>query len=172
MSDVTHNPNRHDHGYEHTDISAAGVIYFLLGLVVAGVFVHFLVSGIYHFLERQSEARQAPVSPLVTSAAQDTRRLPPEYGGAEGYEKYLKEHFPAPQLEVNERGQLNDIRMNEDRTLETYDWVDQNAGTVRIPIERAMDLIAERGLPVREESAIHLIAPASAKSEKIKGSKK
>jgi hypothetical protein len=33
--------------------------------------------------------------------------------------------------------------------LEGYQWVDEQAGVVRIPIERAMELLAERGLPSR-----------------------
>ncbi len=39
--------------------------------------------------------------------------------------------------------------MKEEQTLSSYDYIDQKAGTVRIPIDRAMDLIAQRGLPVR-----------------------
>jgi hypothetical protein len=35
--------------------------------------------------------------------------------------------------------------------LSTYGWVDRQNGTARIPIERAMDIIAEQGLPVRAE---------------------
>jgi len=42
--------------------------------------------------------------------------------------------------------------MEEDQKLATYDWVDQDAGKVRIPIDRAMDLIVQRGLPVREQT--------------------
>jgi hypothetical protein len=39
----------------------------------------------------------------------------------------------------------------EDRVLTTYAWVDRNAGTVRIPVDRAKDLALERGLPARRE---------------------
>ncbi len=42
--------------------------------------------------------------------------------------------------------------MNEEKTLYSYGWVDET-GTVRIPIERAMDLIVQRGLPVRPQGA-------------------
>ena len=67
--------------------------------------------------------------------------------------KYLEKNFPSPQLEIDERTELNKDRLREEQTLSTYDWVDQNAGTVRIPIDRAMDLIAERGLPVRSQTS-------------------
>jgi hypothetical protein len=161
------------HGdYERSDIGVKPILYFLVGLAVAVVLSYFLVRGIYAYLEHRSEAEQTPVSPLVTNAPADTRHIPPQYKtDAEGpdYEKYLKKDFPAPQLEINERTELNDERLREENTLSTYDYVDKNAGTVRIPIDRAMDLIVQRGLPVREESAIHVVAPAQPKK---KGSKK
>ena len=62
-----------------------------------------------------------------------------------------QDQFPAPQLEINERTELNDIRLREENILSTYGWVDQNAGTVHIPIDRAIDLLAQRGLPVRQQ---------------------
>lgn len=129
-------------GYEHRDISVAGVLYFLAGLVVFGVITHFVATGVYSSLEKRSAAEQAPVSPLVTSAPADTRHIPPTYP---------QTAFPDPKLEEDERGQLNSIRLKEEQTLSSYDWVDQKAGTVRIPIDRAMDLLTQRGLPVRTQ---------------------
>jgi hypothetical protein len=41
-------------------------------------------------------------------------------------------------------------RAQEDAVLNSYGWVDRANGTVRIPIERAIELTAERGLPVRK----------------------
>ena len=137
-------------GFERRDIGVAGVLYFLAGLAFAGLIVHFIVTGLFSYLDRQTESQQTPVSPLVANAPADTRHIPKEYTG--DYEKYLKENFPAPQLEINERNQLDKIRLDEEKTLSTYDYIDQSAGTVRIPIDRAMDLIAERGLPVRAQN--------------------
>ena len=143
-------------GYEHSDIGTAGVLYFLAGLIVAGLLVYFVVDGVYSYLDKRAAAEQAPVSPLVTNAPADTRHLPPEYktdSERADYEKYLEKKFPAPQLETDERTQLNRVRVLEESALSTYDYIDKNAGTVRIPIDRAMDLIAQRGLPVRIQGA-------------------
>ena len=161
---MTNNPNpvkRSSNGaFERRDIGMAGVLWFLVGLAVAGVIITFAVNGFYHYLQARSDAEQAPVSPLVTNAPKDTRHLSADY------KDYLKQNFPNPQLEIDERHQLDQIRMQEEETLATYDWVDQKAGIVRIPIERAMDLIAQRGLPVRSQS------DASQKqNEKNKGTK-
>jgi hypothetical protein len=152
MSNQTNPANSTGHGsYERRDIGVAGVLYFLASLVVAGLVVYFIVNGMFSYLQRRFESQQAPVSPLVTNAPSDTRHIPPQYGN--DYEKYLKEGFPAPQLEVNERTELNDERLREEDTLSTYGWVDQKAGTVHIPIDRAMDLLAQRGLPVRAQGS-------------------
>ena len=135
-----------------------------MGLLVAGLLAYFLVDGLYHFLDKRSEAEQAPVNPLVTNAPTDTRLIPKDYP---------QSAFPNPKLEEDERGQLNGIRLNEEQTLATYDYIDKNAGTVRIPIDRAMDLIAQRGLPVRAQAATRT-APRSVEAapEKKKGTKK
>jgi hypothetical protein len=171
MSNDPHSANSAGNGgYERQDIGAAGVLYFLLGLAVAGFLVYFIVDGLYHFLDKRSEAEQAPVNPLVTNAPADTLHIPKQYDG--DYEKFLKENFPAPQLEIDERNQLDKIRKDEEKTLATYDYIDKNAGTVRIPIDRAMDLIAQRGLPVRAQSATPEAPAAPKPAEEKKESKK
>src|ERR1700680_3234578 len=148
MNNEIHPANSTGNGvYELCDVGVSPVLYFLVGLAVAGLLVYFVAAGIYSYLEKRSEAQQAPVSPLVTNAPKDTRQLSADY------KDYLKQSFPAPQLEIDERGQLDKILTGEEQTLSSYDWVDQKAGTVRIPIDRAMDLIAQRGLTVRAQGA-------------------
>lgn len=158
MTDEINQQNGHG-DYERSDIGVAGVLYFLVGLAVAGICVHFLVTGLYHFLESRSQAQQTVISPLVSNGPTDTRKLSGDY------RDYLKQNFPAPQLEIDERNQLDSIRLSEEQTLSTYDYIDQKAGTVRIPIERAMDLIAQRGLPVRSQAATGATRAAPEKSE-------
>jgi len=164
MSNETHPANSTGNGgYERTDIGVRGVLYFLAGLAVFGALAYLAAAGVYSYLDKRSAAEQAPVNPLVTNAPADTRHISKDYPqGA----------FPNPKLEEDERGQLNSIRLNEEETLSTYDYIDKNAGTVRIPIDRAMDLIAQRGLPVRSQaSAAAMPAPESKQPEKKKTKK-
>jgi hypothetical protein len=156
--DQHHTTHPHGH-FEHRDIGVSTVVYFLVGLTVALIVSFFVVGGIYRFLTHHFEAQQPAVSPLVANAPVDTRKLPDD-----DYEKYLHKNFPEPQLETNERTELNNIRLHEEETLSTYDYVDKSAGTVRIPIDRAMDLLVQRGLPVR--------APAGDESKSQQQSKK
>lgn len=143
-------------GFEHQDMQAAGVLYFLVGLVVVTVICMFGLKGLYAYLDHRQRASEVPVNPLVKHVPEDTRRIAP------GYPQTV---FPSPKLEEDERGQLNSILLKEDDTLYSYGWVDQKAGTVRIPIERAMDLLAQRGLPVRPQSAVGDESRAANKTE-------
>jgi len=171
MTDIHHSTKTTSHGdFERRDIRVAAVLYFLLGLAVAGVLAHFIVAGLYSWLEKRSEAQQPRLSPLVHNAPRDTRHLSVDY------RDYLKQNFPSPQLEIDERTELDQVRLNEEQTLLTYGWVDQKAGTVRIPIERAMELIAQRGLPTRAQGEASATMPVAgsnpAGNEKGKKGKK
>ncbi len=56
-----------------------------------------------------------------------------------------------PALQANPAQDLMKMRAAEDAILNTYGWVDQSAGIVHIPIDQAIDLVAEQGLPVRDQ---------------------
>ena len=137
------NPQTGDHGaYEHEDLSPTGVIYFMIGLAVVVVVIYFIVFGMYHFLDTYEKAHQPAMSPMVAPQG-DTRIVTQDNTQA----------FPEPRLEENERTQLRQIIQDQDRKLATYNWVDKDKGVVQIPIDRAMDLLVHRGLPVRPEKA-------------------
>ena len=164
MSNDIHPGKSNGHtDFERRDIGADGVLYFMAGLAVAAVIIHFVIAGMYRYLEHHAEAQQRAISPLVTNTVRDTRTLPPQFKtdreGAD-YEKYLQKNFPEPQLEIDERTELNKVRLSEEDRLSTYDYIDKDAGTVRIPIDRAMDLLVQRGLPTRTQSGESAAASA------------
>jgi hypothetical protein len=146
MTDDIKHDGANGHGsFEHQDLQVAGIVYFLVALIVITVLCLFGIRGLYDFLDRRDKAEQPPVNPLVTNVPTDTLHVAPGYP---------QSAFPNPKLEEDERGQLNDILLSEENTLYSYGWVDQKAGTVRIPIERAMELLAQRGLPVRPQGTV------------------
>jgi hypothetical protein len=132
-------------GFEHQDLQPSGVLYFLLGLAVVLLLCVVGLKGVFVFLDHREKASQPPVNPLVTNVPTDTRHVAPGYP---------QSAFPNPKLEEDERGQLNGIRLQEEETLYSYGWVDEKAGIARIPIDRAMELIVQRGLPVRPRGAV------------------
>jgi hypothetical protein len=159
MTDQIKHESTNGHGsYEPQDLRPSGILYFLLGLAVATLLCILGLRALFAVLEHREKASQPSGNPLVTNLPTDTRRVAPGYP---------QTTFPNPKLEEDERGQLNDIRRNEEKTLYTYGWVDEKAGTVHIPIERAMDLLVQRGLPVRAQSAAsESAAPTSGTKKK------
>ena len=157
--DAKHGNDEHG-SYEHQDLQPKSILYFLLSLAVATIVCLFGLKGVYSYLDQREKSGQPQVSPLVTNIPEDTRHVAPGYP---------QTAFPNPRLEVDERGQLNEIITAEQDRLYTYGWVDESAGTVHIPIERAMDLIVERGLPVRDQN---VSGDAGASSESSKGESK
>src|ERR1700719_1498115 len=148
-------PNMTNHdGFEQEDLSSRSALYFLAGLVLVCVAVYLIVFGMYRFLDSYATAHQPPMSPMVTPET-DTRAVTPENA----------ETFPQPRLEENERTQLRSFIEDQDRKLATYDWVDKDRGTVRITMYRAMELIAQRGLPVHAEDASSAQSSAAQNSE-------
>jgi hypothetical protein len=56
---------------------------------------------------------------------------------------------PEPRLQTNPGEDLKALRAEEDRRLGTYGWIDREQRVLRLPIERAMDQVIRRGVPVR-----------------------
>jgi hypothetical protein len=148
-------------GFERQDLTAQGVFAFLISLAVGGVLVYFVVWGLYQFMDARQRLHQPRQSPLVKQVETDTRIVSPD--------EITK--FPQPRLERNERVEIKDFRLKEEQTLNSYGWVDEKTGVVRIPIERAMQLLAQRGLPTIPKagtvppSAVNVATQAAQRSD-------
>jgi len=160
MSEQTKH-GRAEEGFERQDLSAHGVFAFLISLAVGGVLVYFVIWGLYHFMDARQRSHQPQQSPLVKQVEVDTRIVSPE--------EITK--FPEPRLERNERVGIKDFRLKEEQTLNSYGWVDEKTGVVHIPIERAMQLLAQRGLPTAPKagtvppSAVNIANQAAERSD-------
>jgi hypothetical protein len=145
-------PNHHgdDLGFEREDLGSRPIFGFMISLAIFGVLTYYVVWGMFHFLDAYNRKHQAPVSPMVKTEV-DTRIVTPA----------TIQQFPEPRLEDDERTELNGFRLREEQQLNSYGWVDQNAGVVRIPIEQAMKLIAQRGLPVTPQSGTMPLSPVN-----------
>jgi len=131
-------------GFEPQDLSSHAVYVFLGGLAAGAILVALVLWGLYHAMDAFERRHQPQQSPLVQQTQADTREVSPDEIST----------FPQPRLEKNERLEINQFRLREEQSLNSYGWVDQKAGVVRIPIERAMQLIAQRGLPTAPKAGI------------------
>ena len=73
-------------------------------------------------------------------------------GGSPGAGRTKPPHgeIAGPRLQSNPAAELVQFRQKEEERLHSYGWVDRQAGVIHLPIERAMELILQRGLPARE----------------------
>ena len=113
--------------HETRDVNVRGVAASAAGLVVATALIYFVVAGLFQHLKQTHPSPDAP-----SRIALHPRML-----------------APAPQLQTNVTADLATFQASENARLRSYGWVDRSAGIIHIPIERAMELIAERGLPTR-----------------------
>jgi hypothetical protein len=119
--------------HEESDVNIYAVFAFGAGLLVIGAIVSLLIFVLFRYLDVREAARVPPAYPLAISRE---TRMPPE-----------------PRLQTDPRQDLSDLLAKEDELLTSYGWVDKNAGVVRIPIDQAIKLTLERGLPARTEQA-------------------
>ena len=126
--DATENPEVH---HETTDVNFRAILGFGAGMIVVGVGISFVVWLLFGYFTSREASRVPPEYPLAVSQVE---RVPPE-----------------PRLQTTPREDLRDLRAGEDAVLDSYAWVDKNAGIVRIPIDEAIRLTLQRGLPTRQE---------------------
>jgi hypothetical protein len=129
-------------GHERSDAHVAWIFGIVAGLFVAGFGVHFLLAAMLNQLRKGPSAWDLwqPVQRPATQIAA----------------KAL-----SPKLQVSPAADLASFRATEDAELTRYGWIDKSAGVVRIPIDRAMELVLEAGLPARTGSNDFRAGPSS-----------
>jgi hypothetical protein len=115
-----HSPN--GAGHEQSEVSVRLIVVSLAFLAVATAIVFVLVVGIFRYFYATYSTEEA------TRLSQPV--IPPQ-----------------PRIEVAPYEQLQQLRIKEDHILSSYAWVDEDSGTVRVPIDKAIDLLAAKGLP-------------------------
>jgi hypothetical protein len=108
------------------EINLRGIFYAVVGLVVVALVCHLLIWGLLKGFTSFDTRRDPAPSPL----AEENKQPPP----------------PGPQLQATPELDLLKLRREEDRKLGGAGWIDQQQGTVRVPIDVAMEVIAGRGL--------------------------
>ena len=130
--DVEYGPNPPGAKYEHTDIDPSIGYKFALWLTVGVMMSAGLVYGTFWFFEGRAR-----------STDQASQRYPLAVG--------LSKQPPAPNLQTQPFRDVYLLRQSEAERLGSYGWIDKEGGIARIPIDRAMELTLERGLPARAD---------------------
>ena len=130
MSELHDNPDNVEIVHAESDVNVGAIIRYGIGLLLVGAVVQVFLWWLLGTYERQHERTQTQVYPL---AAGQQDRLP-----------------PFPRFQENPQQELQDLLAKQKALLEGYGWVNKETGVARIPIEEAMKMVIERGLPTRE----------------------
>jgi hypothetical protein len=123
--------------HEPNTVNIPGVVKFLVWLSVAVMVVALLMWGLLHYFDKRKAQEAPPPSPLAPEV-----RVPPEprLQGAPG-------SVSSPAEDIRR------FREQQDQILNSYGWIDQQRGIIRIPIEQAKKLIEQKGLPATPPGA-------------------
>ena len=130
MADQDEIPQLHTttaHVHEDSDVSIKSLGIFLAALAITMVITGAIVVWLFDVFLKEAEEADVPPSPL----AQSGEPAPP----------------PGPLLQVAERLDLRVHHESQEKLIHETGWIDRDRGVVRIPIERAIELTAERGFP-------------------------
>ncbi len=119
------NPSNPQVGHESRDVPIGGVLYFLIALVCIILLTMVFLWWFFGVLSEQISRTDPPPPPLAGE------RTPPL----------------GPRLQSSPAEDMHELRAEEAEMLHTYRWISPAEQIVRIPIERAIDLVAEQGLP-------------------------
>jgi len=136
-------------GFEKSDVKVTGIVVFLTALGIFVAVTAVLCYGIGMVINAQMKKDDGPTNKWAKTV--DVRTLGSLASSPELQNKIstMTQTFPTPRLQTDDGNQeIADLHQREDLLLEHYTWVDQAQGKIRIPIERAMELVAQTGLPV------------------------
>ena len=122
-------PKHGEEGYERADANVRRLYEFGASLAILIIVVMWAMVHTYNFFAKH-ESLGPPASPF-----ENQRELPPQ-----------------PRLQPHPATDLKRYCEMEQQQLSTYGWEDQHNGVVRIPVDRAMDMVLQKGLPARPAS--------------------
>jgi hypothetical protein len=136
--------------YEHTDIDVSVGYKFGLWLTVSMLISIGIVTGAFYFFEGQGRA-----------ANQAAQRYPLAVG--------QQKEPPTPNLQTQPFKDIYMLRQGEAQRLGSYGWVDKDGGIARVPIDRAMDVMLEKGFPARTEggNALNVVTQDSSSGRTV-----
>jgi hypothetical protein len=119
----------HPVGHELSDLRPGYIALFGIALTAVIVAAAVITTLLIHFKAAEQSRQETPIPRLAGE----------------------RETTPEPRLQLDANKELRQMRAAEDTALNSYGWVDRSSGSVRIPIERAMEILAKKGLPARKQ---------------------
>lgn len=133
MANPSPNPKQNPSGpnFADSDIKFGQVLMFI---IYSAIFLAILFVGL-RVMNKTFLSKQDQLDAQAPAFVHDTPALP-----------------PGPHLLIDEPAAWTQEFARQTAKIDRYEWIDQKAGVLRIPVDRAMDLVAEQGLPARGDS--------------------
>jgi hypothetical protein len=151
---TTHSSRAHDtnaaagaaHAHESSEVQLGPSLRFALGLAALCIVTFFLMRWLLVSVVAMDRASDALPHPLAAE-----RQFPPEpqLQSMPGVPLVGGETLEAGATPFASTGYA-ELAKKQEKALASYGWIDRQAGVVHIPIERAIDLVLEQGLPTAE----------------------
>jgi Na+-transporting methylmalonyl-CoA/oxaloacetate decarboxylase gamma subunit len=139
-------------GYETSDVKVGGIFIFLVSLFVFLTIFFVFCFGMGKVINNALVKHDGPPNKWNTIASPPQgkgKNLESNAAAEQQQLSAMTARFPTPRLQMDDGDQdVVDLHAREDLLLDHYTWVNQQQGTVRIPIGQAMEIVAQRGLPV------------------------
>jgi len=138
-------------GYEQSDVKVTGIVVFLTSLAIFVAVCGVVTYGLGKLINAELNREDGPNTKWTTDADARIRSLGNLPTNPELQNKIaeMTQKFPTPRVQTDDGNvDVADLHAREDLLLDNYSWVDRSQGKVRIPIERAMQIVAQKGLPV------------------------
>ncbi len=119
---ASHAPREFD-----AEIGVKGILWFVVSLLLLSAFAFALMGYFAGRLKSASIARDPAPSPMAEANQPHPR--------------------PKVALQADPNADMRKFRAEEEAVLTSYAWVDRSAGVARIPVARAIEIVAEKGLP-------------------------
>jgi hypothetical protein len=140
MADTSHAPAHvQTPPTEGDGVSYSGIVWFVVILIATTLACQLLMWGLFVLLDRTRQPAETR-APLAAPAV---------HPRIEGGRIVSDREMPQPSMLVSEPNNLDTFRRSEEAILHGYGWADETAGAARIPVERAKEILLERGFPVR-----------------------
>ncbi len=149
-------------GYETSDVKVTGILVFLVSLAVFLVIFFVFCFGMGKVINNALVKHDGPSNkwnaPLVVT---DRKNLESSAAMEQQQLARMTQRFPTPRLQMDDGNQdIADMHAREDLLLDHYTWINRQQGELRIPIGRAMAVIAQQGLPVIQGSEAEQVMTA------------
>lgn len=149
-------------GHQESDVSVGAIVWSGVILAAGGVLAFVLMIGMIRFMEKWEKDHEAKMTPMeqelqkereepreglgkVVPTNEGEVKPAPDWYGRGKMEDHLSRTIKTPRLQYDDEHDMQIFRGSEEQWLSSTGKSPD--GSIHIPVTRAMEILAQRGLP-------------------------